>query len=172
MPLSVASPQRRFALRFAVYALSLLALYTFPYDEAGVIAQLFERYLSGYAHVAGAVLALFEPGIRVSGQEIIGRFGLRIIQSCDAIEAVILFAAAVLAFPVAWWRRSVGLVVGTLGIVAINIARICSLYYVGVYLPARFEFYHLEIWPLMLVASAGLAFLVWTQWATRQPAPA
>ena len=171
MSSSGASAQRHFVLRFVAFAVPMFALYTFPYDPAGPIAHLFERYLSGYAHLAGAALALIEPGIRVSGQDINGRFGLRIIQSCDAIEAVILFAAAVLAFPVAWWRRSIGLALGTLGIVTLNVARICNLYFVGVYQPTRFEFYHLEVWPLVLVAAAGLGFLVWTHWATRLQAP-
>lgn len=167
MSSAVISAQVRFALRFVGFGLPLFAAYTFPYDEHGRFAGWFESYLSGYAHLVGAALSVFESGIHVSGQDISGRFNLRIIQSCDAMEAVILFAAAVLAFPATWPRRALGLVAGMTGIVVVNVARICSLYYVGLYLPARFEFYHLEVWPLLLVASAALAFLAWSHWATR-----
>lgn len=172
MPRRVSSEQVRFALRFAAFGLPLFAAYTFPYDESGAVAAGFERYLSGYAQLAGAALALFEPGVQVSGQDIVGRFSLRIVQSCDAMEAVILFTAAVLAFPAAWWRRATGVASGLFTIVFVNVVRICNLYYVGVYRPARFEFYHLEVWPLVLITSAGLAFLAWTHWAIQAAQPA
>jgi exosortase H (IPTLxxWG-CTERM-specific) len=167
MPRSTASEQRRFALRFIAFGLPLFALYTFPYEENGMSEAWFTRYLSGYARVAGGALSLIEPGIHVSGQDILGRYGLRIIKSCDAMEAVILFMAAVLAFPAAWRTRLIGVALGTLAIVTVNVIRICSLYYVGVYRQAQFEFYHLEVWPLILVASAGLAFVAWSRWATQ-----
>lgn len=169
MTRSVASDQVRFALRFAGFGLPLFAAYTFPYDEAGTVAGWFQSYLSAYAQLAGAALALIELGVQVSGQDISGRFALRIVQSCDAMEAVILFTAAVSAFPAAWLRRLAGIVAGTAAIVTVNVARICSLYYVGVYRPARFEFYHLEVWPLVLIGAAAVAFIAWTHWVLQTP---
>lgn len=161
-------PQRRFALRFAVFGVLLFSLYTFPYEEYGMSETWFTAYLAGYARMAGGALALLEPGIRVSGQDIFGRFGLRIVKSCDAMEAVLLFAAAVLAFPAAWRTRALGIALGVGVLVGLNVVRICTLYYVGVYRPAQFELYHMEVWPLALVSAAGLAFIVWSSWVTRQ----
>lgn len=166
-----AAEQRNFVLRFVAFALPMFAFYTFPYEENGVSEAWFTSYLSAYAQLAGGALSVVEPGIRVVGQDILGRYGLRIIRSCDAMEAVILFSAAVLAFPAPWRRRFIGLAVGTLAIITVNVLRICSLYYVGVYREAQFEFYHMEVWPLVLVGTAGLAFVIWSRWTqqTRQP---
>jgi hypothetical protein len=48
-----------------------------------------------------------------------------------------------------------------------NIARICSLYFIGIYRPKLFELWHIEVWPLILIAVAVTAFLLWTVWANR-----
>ena len=47
----------------------------------------------------------------------------------------------------------------------INVMRIVSLYYVGVYRPAWFDWLHSEVWPLGLVGIAVGAFIMWTRWA-------
>lgn len=167
MVTSAASHQRRFVLRYFAFAAALFATYTFPYAANGAMEAWFTSYLNAYARLAGGVLSIVEPGITVSGQDILGRYGLRIIRSCDAMEVVILFVAAVLAFPVSWRSRSIGLSLGTLAIVVANVVRICCLYYVGVYRRAQFELYHMEIWPLLLVAVAGLTFITWSRWATQ-----
>ena len=99
---------------------------------------------------------MIDLGVHVLGQDIVGRFSLRIVKSCDAMEAVILFVAAVCAFPVRWRARAWGIVLGTLGLAAVNVLRICSLDFIGIYHLAQFELFHLEVWPLLMVCSAGL----------------
>ena len=155
----------RFALGFVAIAGVLFAIYTFPYQESGISEGWFTTYLSAYAKVAGSALALFEPSLHVHGQDIIGRASLRIVKNCDAMEAEILFVAAVLAFPSAWPKRLIGALLGALLIAAINVLRIASLYQIGVHFPKAFEFVHLELWPLLLVASAVAVFLAWATWA-------
>lgn len=160
------SQQLLFGVRFALFAAFLFAIYTFPYEESGLSEGFFARYLSGYARMAGAALALIEPGVHVVGQDIVGRFSLRIVKSCDAVEAVILFVAAVCAFPVRWSARVWGVVLGALSLVIVNVIRICSLYFIGIYHQAQFELFHLEVWPLLMVCTAGLGFLLWVNWAS------
>ena len=116
-------------------------------------------------------LSLFEPGVQVHGQDIIGRTSLRIVKNCDAMEAEILFLAAVLAFPSAWRKRVVGATLGVVAIAVVNVLRIASLYHVGVHFPMAFEFVHLQLWPLLLVASAVAVFLIWATWARSGPRP-
>lgn len=154
-----------FGIRFAAIATLLFGIYTFPYEESGRSERFFTQYLSGYACMAGAALSLIEPGVRVVGQDIVGRFSLRIVKSCDAMDAVILFVAAVCAFPVRWSDRAWGVVLGALSLVAVNVVRICSLYFVGIYHVRQFEVFHLEVWPLLMVCSASFGFLLWMSWA-------
>jgi exosortase H (IPTLxxWG-CTERM-specific) len=166
---STARMRLRFALGFVVVAGALFGIYTFPYQESGISERWFTTYLSAYARVAGSALSLVEPGLQVQGQDIIGRTSLRIVKNCDAMEAEILFLAAVLAFPSAWRKRLIGAALGALTLAVVNVIRIACLYQVGVHFPTAFEFVHLELWPLLLVVSAVAIFLVWATWARRGP---
>jgi len=38
-------------------------------------------------------------------------------------------------------------------------------YYIGVWAPSRFETFHLQFWPLLLVAATSLMFLGYARWA-------
>jgi exosortase/archaeosortase family protein len=161
---------RRFALSFAVIATVLFTLYYFPYQENGLSEDWAAVHLENYAHVVGALLRLVEPSVIVSHNEIHGRFGMSIVKSCDAMEANMLFAAAVLSVPVVWWRKGAALVVGLAALVALNIARLCSLYYVGAFFPAEFELMHIDVWPVLMVAFAVLDFALCMRWMAAKPA--
>jgi exosortase/archaeosortase len=58
-------------------------------------------------------------------------FALRIEAGCNGIEAVIILAAAMLAFPAVLLQRLAGLLIGTATIVLLNIVRIMSLFYLA-----------------------------------------
>lgn len=150
----------RFAFRYALIAGALFAIYAFPFELFGARHDWLAGYLAAYARLAGGVLSRFEPGIMVMGAHIEGRFPMEIVRNCDAIEINILFASAVLAFPAPWRRRAVALLVGLAALVALNVVRICLLYFVGVHAPERFAVVHEQVFPLVLVAAAALAFLM------------
>jgi len=150
----------RFALRYALIAGTLFAIYAFPFELFGVKGDWLSGYLAAYARLAGAVLGLFEPGIVVSGARIDGRFPLQIVRNCDAIEINILFVSAVSAFPAVWKRRAIALALGLPALVALNVIRICTLYFVGARAPERFAVVHEQIFPFFLVLGAALAFLL------------
>src|SRR5579863_6192949 len=136
---SISRPGLRFALTFGVLAGTGLGVYFFPYEQLGLDStRVFVPYLSAYARMAGIVLHLIDPGVSVAGSTIHGRFAMQIVRSCDAMEVNVLFAAAVLAFPGPWARKGIALAAGLSALVACNVVRLCTLYYVGLYLPARF----------------------------------
>ncbi len=150
----------RFALKYALIAGSLFAIYAFPFELFGVRHDWLAGYLAAYARLAGGVLALFENGIVVSGAHIDGRFPMEIVRNCDAIEINILFVSAVLSFPAPWRKKLASVAVGLLVLIALNVLRICALYFIGVFAPARFAVAHEQVFPLLLVLGAALAFLV------------
>jgi exosortase/archaeosortase family protein len=155
---------RRFALTFAAIATGLFALYYFPYQENGLSERWASAHLEQYARMTGSVLSLIEPEVVVSHNEIVGRFRMSIVKSCDAMEANMLFVAAVLALPFGAWRKLAALLAGLAALVALNIARLCSLYYVGVYLPAQFEWMHIDVWPLLIIGFTALDFYLCMRW--------
>jgi exosortase H (IPTLxxWG-CTERM-specific) len=155
----------RFVATFLVSAAILLTLYSFPYAEDGLKERWFIGYLGAYARFTGAVLRLFDSGIHVVGRQIVGKVSLTIAKNCDAMDITIVFAAAVVAFPVRWRARLVGIAIGTGVLAVVNVIRIASLYGVDLRWPAMFETVHAEIWPLLLVAIALVMFLRWSRWA-------
>ncbi|HEY3254098.1 MAG TPA: archaeosortase/exosortase family protein [Polyangiaceae bacterium] len=157
----------RFAIGYVVVAAVLFSIYGFPFELFGAHSDWLGGYLRMYARLAGSALRLFESGIVVTGDRIDGRFSLQIVRNCDAIEVNILFASAILAFPAPWLRRSVALAGGLALLVLANIARICLLYFVGVYQPNWFKAAHEEIMPLLLIALTALSFLFWARYLTR-----
>jgi exosortase/archaeosortase family protein len=163
-PASLRREQARFVIGFVVIAGVLLGLYAFPYAELGLPETWFTAYLSAYARLVGGLLRIFEPGVRVEDTVITGRYSLRIVKTCDAMDANILFAAAVLAVAGSWSRKSIALGLGLVALVSLNIIRICSLYYAGIFAPYAFAVLHEEIWPAVLVAFAAGEFLLWARW--------
>jgi exosortase/archaeosortase family protein len=155
---------RRFVLSFVAIAAIFFCLYCFPYAESGISETWIRAYLQGYARIVGFVLRLFEPGLVVSQNVVAGRFSMSIVRSCDAMEANMLFCAAVLAMPASVWRKSVALAAGLAALVAFNVVRLCCLYYVGVYWGRWFEVMHIEVWPLLMIAFATLDFLACARW--------
>jgi exosortase/archaeosortase family protein len=137
----------------------LFVVYCFPYGEHGLSETWFHSYLAGYARMAGGLISLIDPTAQVLGTEIHGRYAVKIVKSCDAMETNILFSAAVLAFPSTWQRRIVALLLGLALLGSINLLRIFSLYVVGLIRPGAVEVLHLDIWPMVMVAAATLAFL-------------
>ncbi len=156
----------KFILVFGLVGFSLVALYGYPYSVDSVFAKrVILPYFLAYARAAGAVLALFDPTVTVSGIQIQGRFPLVIVRSCDAGEAMALLVAAVLAFPVTWPRRLLGLVAGTTAVFVANVVRICSLYFIGLRRPDLFDVAHHDVLPMLIIGASVFAFLVWARWA-------
>jgi exosortase H (IPTLxxWG-CTERM-specific) len=155
----------RFLIVFGLICFVFVGIYQFPYADRSWPLQIIGFCLRSYARVAGAVLALLDRTVSVSGVEITGRFPLKIVRSCDASEAMALVVAAILAFPATWRRRLVGIAAGVGAIFVVNVARICGLYFIGVARPDMFDFAHQDIWPLFVVATAAVVFMGWARWA-------
>lgn len=159
-PGGIKGASKTFAFRFAVIAATLLGVYAFPYAQYGMSESWFDKYLSGYARLVGWVLGIFEADLSVQGATVIGRTTLRIAKSCDAMEAKLLLASAVLAFPGRPSRKAVALLIGLVSLTAINVMRIVTLYFILVKRQQSFELFHLEVLPLfMILAAVGLFIL-------------
>jgi exosortase/archaeosortase family protein len=161
-------PARRFVIGFLASSAVLLSLYYFPYAEDGLVKRGIAGYLHAYAVISGAVLRLFERGVTVSGPDIIGRYSLRLVRTCDAMDVNILLVSAVLAWPGRWRRRLLAAAIGLACVLVVNVARICSLYYVGIFHPSSFTFVHIELWPIVMLAVAVGAFVLLVRWMQRE----
>ncbi|MBV8202062.1 MAG: exosortase H [Acidobacteria bacterium] len=126
-----------------------------------------EPFTGGIASVSGAILNLAGQHVALRGTVIQGpHFAVNIRNGCNGIEAVLIFLAAVLAFPAPWRWRLGGLVLGILAIQVVNLLRVVSLYLTGAYLPRLFDASHTVIWQSVVIL---FGVLLWIFWATRLP---
>jgi exosortase H (IPTLxxWG-CTERM-specific) len=98
-------------------------------------------------------------------------FAVEMRDGCNAINVMILFWSAILAFPARLRMKAIGLVAGSLIIQVLNIARFISLFYLGQYSLTWFDFAHTYLWESMLVLDTIVVFWVWVNRVARLVAP-
>ena len=113
---------------------------------------------------SAALINLLTPGWQVSavdGRLAGRRASIEIKKGCEGVEAMFLLAAVLLAYPMAWRRKSAGVVLGCLLLYALNLLRIVSLYYLSVLRPGWFNLFHVAVWQAVIVLSGWLFFMFW-----------
>ena len=86
---------------------------------------------------------------------------------CDAIEPIVLFAAAVLASPVSFRTKIPGILIGWILLLVINLLRLVTLFIVAISFPTLYDVLHEHIWQAVFVVLAIVFWAIWVQWATR-----
>ena len=130
--------------------------------------QLFPAYLEFNAKLSGLILSLLGQEVTVVNDAISSnRFSISIRHGCDAIEPSALFAAVVLAFPAAWRPKVYGLLVGVFFLLALNLLRIITLFFIGIHYPNLFHTAHIELWPAAFIFLAIFCWALWIQLALR-----
>ena len=154
-------PESRFLLLFiAILAVGFTIVALRPVNDAVV-----EPYTGVVARVSGGVLALLGEDITVSGRNLTSpRFAVTIYNGCNGLITSLIFISGVLAFPATLRAKVLGVIGGLLAIQAINLVRIISLFYIGVFLPQFFSQSHIFVWQ-SLVILFGVA--LWVLWAQR-----
>ena len=88
------------------------------------------------AKIASFILNIFGQGTHPDGFTISSqKFSISIAMGCDAVEAMALFAFAVIAFPGKLTHKIIGVFSGVFILYLFNQVRIVSLFLVGIYYP-------------------------------------
>ena len=128
-----------------------------------------EPLTGGIARVSGAVLNVLGQKVTMTGTVIRSpRFAVNIRNGCNGVEAMLIFLAAVLAFPASWKSRLAGLGLGIVAIQVVNLIRVVVLFLTGVYFPKIFDTSHTVIWQTIVIL---FGVMLWIFWANRFAAP-
>lgn len=128
-------------------------------------------FTSLLADVSGFLIKLFDSNVATDGiviRSLENGFAVAIAPGCDGIEAVIILVAAVVAFPSPWKMKLAGIVVGFFAIQALNLVRIISLFYMGQWSQAAFDWFHLYLWQALIVLDALAVWLIWLRYLPRR----
>ncbi len=126
-----------------------------------VVSEHTKSILIFFSHQAEISQNEAEPSIKLIYN---GKFVSRIIEGCNGISVMILFAAFVFAFSVKIKRTIIYILLGCLIIYVLNISRIAMIAYALYYYPKYNELLHGTIFPLFIY---GVVFLLWVLWVTK-----
>jgi exosortase H (IPTLxxWG-CTERM-specific) len=90
------------------------------------------------------------------------RFALDVRNGCNGVEATILLAAAILAFPATLRSRLIGLAITSVAIELLNLVRLCSLFWLGEHHRWIFDFFHVAVWQSLIILAAISMFVFWS----------
>ncbi|MCK9564249.1 MAG: exosortase H [Bacteroidales bacterium] len=151
---------KRFFVLFLLIQAVLFTAELLPWGQSWVV----KPFTGLLADIAGNLIALLGREIHTSGVIIYDMntpFAVMIEAGCNGIEATILLVAAVLAFPAPWKYRLYGLLAGFAAIQGLNLVRIVSLFFIGLWNETAFEWAHLYIWQALIMLDAIVVFLLW-----------
>ncbi|MGE0641675.1 MAG: exosortase H [Thermoanaerobaculia bacterium] len=127
--------------------------------------HVIEPFTGTIAKVSGKALNLLGQGTKMQGTIIRSpQFAVNIRNGCNGVEAMLIYFAAVLAFPAPWKSRLFGVVFGFFAIQLVNLIRVVALFLTGVYFPKLFDSSHTVIWQTIVILSG---VLLWILWANR-----
>ena len=130
------------------------------------------------ATLSTAVILPFDDTVITQGRvlrDATTGFAVSIEAGCNGVEAAIVLIAGIVAFPATVKNKVVAILAGFLFVQALNIVRIISLFYLGQWNYTVFEWFHLYLWPVLIMLDVLIVFAVYLQWLGKQytqPEPA
>lgn len=144
-----------FALIIGLFTMSLVFLINVGFDK---LASAFT------ARMLASVLWLLGTGGHAEDAFVSSKiFSIEIIFECTAIFPIMIFLAAVVAYPCTWKKKLWGIALGVPAILFVNLIRLVSLVYIGHWFPSWFETAHLLVWQPLIIFFAVLFWLVWVE---------
>lgn len=160
----------RFLILFLVIQLTLFtAELTRPVQKAVVIP-----WTQWLADASAWLVQAFDDTVTSQGviiRSLENGFAVSIEAGCNGVEAIIVLAAAVLAFPAPWKHKLIGLAAGFVAVQSLNLVRIISLFYLGQWNRTVFDWAHLYIWQALIMLDVLIVFLIWLRTLPRNPVP-
>ena len=158
---------KKYALIYFVILGALFGLETTPWAQSFTVGT-WTQFLADFS---GGLMQLFDAAVVVQGSDIRNSqtgYAVSIKSGCNGVEAAMILAAAILAYPAPWLNKLTGMVIGVLAIQILNVVRIISLYYLGAWSQKALDIAHLYVWPGLIILDALVIFLLWIHWLGRE----
>ena len=121
-------------------------------------------YTTLVARTSGQILQLFGEDMTIDGCALRSpRFSVTIYNGCNGLITSLIFIAGVHAFPARWSAHVIGVVGRLAATQIINLVRIISLFYIGIFFPRMFNSSHIFIWQSIVILFGVSLWIVWAQ---------
>ena len=158
----------RFLVLFLVIQAALFGLELTPVAQQWFVVP----WTTALAQISTAIVTFFDPNVVAVGKVMrstTNGFAVSIEAGCNGVEATIVLLAAILAFPAPWKHKLAGLAAGIVAVQGLNILRVISLFYLGQWDYAIFEWAHLYVWQALIMLDVLVVWLVWVRTLPRAP---
>lgn len=153
------NPRIAFVVKFALALVAFYVVTALDPVNVHVVVPFTEVVVSASAFL---LRSLHQP-ISVAGTIIRApQFALDVRNGCNGLEAVMVLAAAVLAFPATLRSRLTGILAGSAAIEILNLVRVTSLVWLGEHHRAMFDFIHVGVWQSLVILAAVSMFVFWS----------
>lgn len=158
-----------FLVKFLVCYLSMTGLYSLFLRQYTIESNEVDGITTHVAELTKSVLGFFnqeillinhpdQPAVKVLYHQ---KYIVRIVEGCNSISVIILFAAFIFAFS-STWKKTIGFIsAGALLIYALNCIRIALLIVGLYYFPSTKDFLHDIVFPSVIY---GIVFILWLIW--------
>ena len=166
---SARNPGLVFVARFFAVLIACWVVISLPVVNDRVIVPFTELIVASTA----VVLRVIREPIVVAGTVIrTATFALDVRNGCNAVEAMLLLAAAMLAFPATLRSRFTGLIAASAAIQMLNVIRVSSLVWLGEHHRNIFDVVHVAVWQTAVILAAVAMFIFWSvRFAKRATVP-
>lgn len=150
----------RFFVTFIAVLATLFGLEMLNAVQATVITP----WTNGLARMSAWLMTAFDADVISHGRVLQSQsngFGVSIEAGCNGVEAAIILIAGIVAFPAPWKHKLVGMAIGIAAVQAANLLRVISLYYLGQWDMAVFDFAHLYLWQALIMLDVLVVWLLW-----------
>ena len=150
-----------FSLLYQFYLKTSIGSRFYPDYITNLVSKQTELLIRGFGYDAEVIPHQDEPSMKLL---INGKYLARVIEGCNSISVVILFASFIIAFSGKLKETIVFLLSGSVLIYVVNLFRIVILS-IGMYhYPWRREILHTVIFPAIIY---GIVFILWIIWVNR-----
>jgi len=161
-----------FLFKFLLFYIIFTVIYRQYLNQYDPIINQIDAISEAVANQTNFVLQFFghetritphdsQPAIKVLYKD---RYVSRIVEGCNAISVIILFAAFIFAFSNTFKRTFSYIILGAFLIYILNIVRIALLTYALYYFPEYDDILHGTVFPLFIY---GVVFFLWILWITK-----
>ena len=160
------------ALRFVVMMIIGMVLFYAFYKSAFYQNYFNEPIVTAQANITSFFLNLFGADTVSNGTVISSATtdsSINIKGGCDGLEATALLLCAVSVFPIAFKYKVPGLLMGFLGLFALNIFRLVGLFYAKTYASqSTFDLLHEQGGFVIFTALSIVIWMIWANWAMKK----
>ena len=149
-------------LKFAGTYLFFIGFFVFIY----VIFQEHFSFLSSFtAGTLSTLLGLLGVSHTLDDTllHLVDGISLNVIDECTGIYELFVYAGCVMAYPTSSNKKLAGIIFGIPAMFGINMVRLVSLAFVGLWFPSMFGYVHYYLWQVTLILLVVFVMLVWIE---------